>query len=510
MINLQKIFLLLTLILILSSFSYAANESSVAEALNNIVSSTKSYTDVAIVYGDTAAEQDNLGALMISDIFKIFDEEEGRAPYVKKASEITNLQNQNLILIGGPCANAISEQITDEQGYNCNDWKFKQGESVVKTFQNGQKIIILVAGTGMQDTWKISDSIRRYQKSDKLKTSEEVLFETPAGGKCGNDICETKENNHNCAEDCSDEGSIQLTSGLEVKRFDISGDYIVFEASSSYGSSPDVYAYNLKTNEPTKIGKGDYPKIDGNNIVFTGRQNIAGTEWPNVMLYHIPSKKTTVLADAEQKTYYVSPNIYGNNVIWEKYNEKYEDRDKPYGLYYYHIDSKNTELLTDIDRNKYLDLDIYQEYIAYEDEGNIYLFNIKNKQTKKITSDEERQGLPVLYKDKVAWVDGRTAAEGNKGIYMYDISANKENRLPLTEFDQGIGYGAISFQDNKIIWTDYRNGNGDIYYYDLDKNTERRININYQIQSDGKLNRDYAVWIDTRNNGQDLYSLKLF
>ncbi|MCK4588984.1 MAG: hypothetical protein KAT77_00955 [Nanoarchaeota archaeon] len=507
----KKIILLLSLILVLSTFAYAADESSVADALSNIVDSIDSYDDIFIVYGDNAAEQDNLGALMISDIFKIIDEDKGRAPYIKKASEVNNLQNQHLILVGGPCANQISEKITDEAGYNCHDWKFRSGESVIKTFKNGQKIVFLVAGTSMSDTWKISKSIRRYKKSNKLKSSNEVVFETPAQGKCGNDICETKENDDNCPNDCSNEGSIQLTSGLEVKRFDISGDYIAFEASGSYGSSPDIFVYNLKTQKQTKIGKGDFPKIDGNNVVFTGRQAISGSnsDWPTVSLYSIPNQKITVLANAELKTYYLSPNIHGNNVIWEKYNEKYEDRDKPYGLYHYHIDSKDTQLLTDIERNKYLDFDIFKDNIAYEDEGNVYLFNIKDKQKKKITSAEERQAFPVLYKDTVAWVDGRGAAEGERWIYLYDIPADKESKLPIEDYESGPGFSTISFQDNQIIWTDYRNNNGDIYFYDIDRNIERRITISSANQGDGKLGRDYAVWITTKNNDQDLYALKL-
>ena len=136
----------------------------------------------------------------------------------------------------------------------------------------------------------------------------------------------------------------------------------------------------------------------------------------------------------------------------------------------------------------------------------------------RITSDEEYQGMPEIWNNFVVWVDDRSIAEGNKGIYVYNILTGEEKPLNLTYAVAG-GHTAISFSDYNVIWTDYRNGNQsstneDVYFYNIQGDTERRITLNSDHQGGGKLDGNYAVWIDHRNrtpdiDPQDLYMLKL-
>ena len=506
----MKRLLLILMIFTLSIFVSAQSSSkSISEVLSHMVSSTDSYTDVFIVYGEDAAQEDMMGAFMISDIFPIIEEDEGLNPYIKKASEVTNPQNQNIILVGGPCANPLSEKITNLEGYNCNDWKFEPGDSIVKVFDNGGKKAILVAGTTLLDTWKMTGAIRRYKKSEKLSSSDEAVFETISEGKCGNDICETKETSENCPEDCSDEGSTQLTSGLKVKGFDIYQDKIAFYASSSYGSAPDIYLYDLTSNTQNKIGKGDSPKIYGDYIVFIGRQEVAGSEsdWPTISLYNIPNGEEKILAPSEKFTYYWSPVIYENKVIWQKYRQIVSN---DYGFYVYDIQTEETKLLEETETEQ-ISLSFSGDYLAYELNNNVWLYDIANGNEKQLTSSEERQGLPDIDGNYIVWYDARSIAEGNKAFYIHNIKNGEQYPVDSPDLTIGPGASFASVNNNRITYSDYRNGNGDVYIYDLERKVERRTTFNSDNQGDSKLGSNHIVWIDHRNgkDKQDLFAYKL-
>lgn len=529
----------------LMSFLFAgvvSAEDSVSDALSNFVNSANSYDDISIVYGDNAAVEDIMGTYMLSNLFPIFDMDEGRSPYVKKASEVSLFQNKNLILIGGPCANLISEEITDEKGYNCDDWKFDYGKAVVKVFDNGEGKAIMIAGTTKEDTSRITEAIIRYDKSEKLKSSDEVIFETPVEGECGNNICEIKETDKNCPLDCSNEESFRLTSGLGVKTLDVSGDYVTF-----HDGNLDVYLQNLKTKELKKIGQGSWPQIDGDYVVYEGKENVMNentgnyVEWPTIKLYQISTDETISLTEAKIKYYFSFPIIFGDGVVWLETNEVSGDTNPP-KLMIYSIDDKTTEKLVDVrgQGQSYHDSNFKMEgnYIVYqgpkycvpedcsqvqtqtgpdsflvenaeEGDSDIWLYDIAKDKKIRLTSDEEYQGMPEIWSHYVVWVDEGDVAEGNKEIYLYDILTGEERALSLT-YDVPRGTTALSFSDYNVIWTDLRNGNKsvsneDVYFYDIQGDTERRITFTSDSQGGGILDGNYVVWIDHRNGGQDLY-----
>jgi beta propeller repeat protein len=528
---------------------------SVSNSLDGFVNSSNSYDNFSIIYGDNAAFEDLMGALMISDIFPIITGTSGQ-PYIKKSSEVLNYKNKNLILVGGPCANPISEEITNEKGYNCEDWKFNSGEAVVKVFDNGDGKAIMVAGTTKEDTLKMADAIRRYDKSDKLKSSDEVIFNTPIGNECGNGICEIKETDAICPADCSNEGSVQLTSKLIVQNFHISGENIVFGAfdvsepsenlirvrGKEVSGTSKIYLLNLKTNETVEIDKGFWPQIDEDYLVYEGRKDIlnentgAYVEWPVIKLYRISTGETIQLTEPKIRYYFEWPIISGNNVVWLERNEVYGDTNPP-KLMIYNIETKSTKKLVNVRNYWDSNFKIDGNYIVYQgpkycvpedcsqvksepspgnfvyenaEEGDqdVWLYDISTDKKTRITSNEEYQGMPEVWNNYLVWVDDSLIAEGIKEIHVYDIFTGEENPLNLTYIVSG-GSKGISFSDNKVVWTDYRNENGDVYLYDIIKNVERRITFNSGFQGSGEFEENHVIWIDSRNGGQDLFMVDL-
>jgi hypothetical protein len=65
-------------------------------------------------------------------------------------NEVSNPSDFNLILVGGPCANPLVEDLGF--GVTCSGWELSQGEALVKLVNNGNKVAMLVAGTNSLDT----------------------------------------------------------------------------------------------------------------------------------------------------------------------------------------------------------------------------------------------------------------------------------------------------------------------------------------------------------------------
>jgi len=84
-------------------------------------------------------------------------------PVTKLASEVTTASDYNLILVGGPCANALVEDVF---AVTCDGWSFEQGEAVVKLMANGDKVAMLVAGTTADDTRRAAKAIANHGDYD--------------------------------------------------------------------------------------------------------------------------------------------------------------------------------------------------------------------------------------------------------------------------------------------------------------------------------------------------------
>ncbi len=92
-------------------------------------------------------------------------------PVTKLASEVSSLEDYNLILVGGPCANDLVEDLF---GYSCDGWSFEAGEAVVKLVDNGDNVAMLVAGTSADDTRRAAKAVASYSDYDFSGTESMV------------------------------------------------------------------------------------------------------------------------------------------------------------------------------------------------------------------------------------------------------------------------------------------------------------------------------------------------
>lgn len=117
-------------------------------------------SDVVFVIGDYADVADAIGSV---DIATSLQAAFGR-PYLigeaKLASEIDEIEDYNLISIGGPCANPVTSEL---MGYpeDCNEG-FIPGHAFIRLYPNGKHIAMVVAGATAIDTQRASWVLARY------------------------------------------------------------------------------------------------------------------------------------------------------------------------------------------------------------------------------------------------------------------------------------------------------------------------------------------------------------
>ncbi len=80
----------------------------------------------------------------------------------KLASEVADITAQNAIVVGGPCANAAAATLMGNPA-NCAEG-FTEGKAMVKLYENGGKVALLVAGASAMDTRRAARVIADYAK----------------------------------------------------------------------------------------------------------------------------------------------------------------------------------------------------------------------------------------------------------------------------------------------------------------------------------------------------------
>ena len=139
--------------------------------------------------------------------------------------------------------------------------------------------------------------------------------------------------------------------------------------------------------------------------------------------------------------------------------------------------------------------------------------------TVPVCTNLAEQSHPVVYGDKVVWMDYRNdnGADNNPDIYMKDLKTGKESPVCTAIYEQT----SPAIYGNKIVWTDGRNGkyqigvinNYDIYMKDLTTGVESKITNNPCDQIQPSIYGNIVVYADNRNNvaqGGDGFSWDIY
>ena len=87
-------------------------------------------------------------------------------------TEVSNYQSQNVISIGGPCANSVSSALLGNPEV-CYEG-FEEGKSILQLFENGDNVALLVAGATGKDTRAASKVLQNYGDYDLSGSKMEV------------------------------------------------------------------------------------------------------------------------------------------------------------------------------------------------------------------------------------------------------------------------------------------------------------------------------------------------
>ena len=130
--------------------------------------------NVLVIVGKAAKAEDVLGAV---DIVVVLQHAAGnkKLDIAKMDDEVDVLSAQNSIIIGGPCANPAAAAIMYPNGApdNCGE-DFTAGEAMIKYYENGDNVALLVAGYSAEDTRRAGKILGNYANYD-LSGSEVVV-----------------------------------------------------------------------------------------------------------------------------------------------------------------------------------------------------------------------------------------------------------------------------------------------------------------------------------------------
>jgi len=87
----------------------------------------------------------------------------------KLASEVTDITAQNMIVVGGPCANAVASKLMGSPAV-CTEG-FTEGKAMIKLYEQGGNVAMLVAGATALDTRRAARALANFDQY-KFKGTE--------------------------------------------------------------------------------------------------------------------------------------------------------------------------------------------------------------------------------------------------------------------------------------------------------------------------------------------------
>ena len=110
--------------------------------------------DVTIVVGDLAIASDTIGAIEIATSLKSYEGANKVNIKAALSSEIEDLKAQNVIVVGGPCANSAAAELLNYPVV-CSE-SIPSNTGIISLFEYDNFNVLLVAGSSAADTRRTS------------------------------------------------------------------------------------------------------------------------------------------------------------------------------------------------------------------------------------------------------------------------------------------------------------------------------------------------------------------
>lgn len=304
----------------------------------------------------------------------------------------------------------------------------------------------------------------------------------------------------------------------------IYGNIIVWVDSRNGDSSgnTDIYAYNISSGEEMRITSNKSLKFSP--VIYEDRiawEDFRNGNW-DIYVYNLSTSREVQITLNESDQY--SPVLYEDKLVWLDGRNGGGSLDVdhwPEGnwdVYMYNLSTASGVRITTNESWKTSPV-IYNDKILWIDgrngeplyshnivEGDIYLYNLSTPGVTPLVSNVSSDARVDLYKNKLVWDDRR---DEDSDIYMYDLVNSSEVQITDNKSEQWYP----SIYEDKIIWTDYRNSetqdNPEVYMYDLSASKEMQVTSNEYGQWANDLYGDDIVWTDSRNGNYDIYMFTL-
>lgn len=216
-----------------------------------------------------------------------------------------------------------------------------------------------------------------------------------------------------------------------------------------------VSLYDTSTKKLIRITEAYHPDIYGNNIVYERIKWLQDEPYTlhSLYIYNITTKKETKITGEINADYKTA--ISGNKVVWVR-------ADNPSIIYIYDIPSKKVSTTSASDSVS--NLDIYGNLVVWQsgsdEKSDIYMRDISIHKTIQITKSGSATE-PAIYGNRIVYINAND-------IYVYDKFTRKTTRITSC----GCAY-APSIYNNKVMYADSHEAGemnwelGSIYLYDL-------------------------------------------